>query len=50
MKHDAIVTGSGQGGNPLSYALAERGWNVALVEKALLGGTCVNNSTKSTPK
>jgi pyruvate/2-oxoglutarate dehydrogenase complex dihydrolipoamide dehydrogenase (E3) component len=41
-KYDAIVIGSGQGGNPLSYALGERGWAVALIEKSQLGGTCIN--------
>jgi pyruvate/2-oxoglutarate dehydrogenase complex dihydrolipoamide dehydrogenase (E3) component len=39
---DAIVIGSGQGGSPLCYALADRGWKVALVEREHLGGTCVN--------
>ena len=48
MKYDAIVIGSGQGGNPLAYALAERGWSVALVEKAQLGGTCVNTGCTPT--
>ena len=42
MKFDAIVIGSGQGGNPLCHGLADRGWKVALVEKAHLGGTCIN--------
>jgi len=48
MKYDAIVIGSGQGGNPLSYALAERGWSVALIEKNKLGGTCVNTGCTPT--
>lgn len=30
--YDAIVIGSGQAGNPLCYALAERGWTVARIE------------------
>jgi pyruvate/2-oxoglutarate dehydrogenase complex dihydrolipoamide dehydrogenase (E3) component len=47
-KYDAIVIGSGQGGNPLCYALAERGWTVALVEKSYLGGTCVNTGCTPT--
>jgi len=47
-KYDAIVIGSGQGGNPLSYALAERGWTVALIEKSHLGGTCVNTGCTPT--
>jgi pyruvate/2-oxoglutarate dehydrogenase complex dihydrolipoamide dehydrogenase (E3) component len=42
MKYDAIVVGSGQGGNPLVYRLADLGWSVALVEKKDLGGTCIN--------
>ena len=48
MRYDAIVIGSGQGGNPLSYALAERGWSVALIEKNKLGGTCVNTGCTPT--
>jgi pyruvate/2-oxoglutarate dehydrogenase complex dihydrolipoamide dehydrogenase (E3) component len=47
-KFDAIVIGSGQGGNPLCYALAERSWSVALVEQAQLGGTCVNTGCTPT--
>jgi pyruvate/2-oxoglutarate dehydrogenase complex dihydrolipoamide dehydrogenase (E3) component len=42
MKFDAIVVGSGQGGNPLAYRLADLGWSVALIEKKNLGGTCIN--------
>ncbi len=42
MKYDAIIIGSGQAGNPLSHKLADLGWKVALVEKAQLGGTCIN--------
>src|SRR3990172_6215926 len=42
MKYDAIVIGSGQGGNPLSQGLADHGWTVALIEKEHLGGTCIN--------
>ncbi len=48
MNFDAIVIGSGQAGNPLSYALAERGWSVALVEESQLGGTCVNTGCTPT--
>jgi pyruvate/2-oxoglutarate dehydrogenase complex dihydrolipoamide dehydrogenase (E3) component len=48
MRYDAIVIGSGQGGNPLAYALAGRGWTVALVEKAHLGGTCINTGCTPT--
>jgi len=42
MKYDAIIIGSGQGGNPLAYRLVDHGWSVALVEKKDLGGTCIN--------
>lgn len=48
MKYDAIVIGSGQAGNPLSQALAERGWKVALIEKSHLGGTCINTGCTPT--
>ncbi|MGH9779116.1 MAG: FAD-dependent oxidoreductase, partial [Candidatus Acidiferrales bacterium] len=40
--YDAIVIGSGQGGNPLAHKLADKGWKVALVERKHLGGTCIN--------
>src|ERR1041384_2071881 len=40
--YDAIVIGSGQGGTPLSIALAKAKWKVALVERDHIGGTCVN--------
>ena len=48
MKYDAIVIGSGQGGNPLSHALADRGWHVALIEREHLGGTCINTGCTPT--
>ncbi len=48
MKYDAIIIGSGQAGNPLSNALAERGWTVALIEKSHLGGTCINTGCTPT--
>jgi pyruvate/2-oxoglutarate dehydrogenase complex dihydrolipoamide dehydrogenase (E3) component len=48
MKYDAIVIGSGQAGNPLSYRLADEGWKVALIEKAQLGGTCINTGCTPT--
>ncbi|MGH7379335.1 MAG: mercuric reductase [Candidatus Methylomirabilales bacterium] len=47
-KYDAIVIGSGQGGNPLCQDLAERGWRVAMVEKEHLGGTCINTGCTPT--
>ena len=48
MTYDAIVIGSGQAGNPLSYRLAHHGWKVAMVEKAHLGGTCINTGCTPT--
>ena len=48
MKYDAIIIGSGQGGNPLAYALADHGSSVALIEKANVGGTCVNTGCTPT--
>jgi pyruvate/2-oxoglutarate dehydrogenase complex dihydrolipoamide dehydrogenase (E3) component len=42
IKFDAVVIGSGQGGNPLAKALAGAGWKVALVEHQYVGGSCVN--------
>jgi pyruvate/2-oxoglutarate dehydrogenase complex dihydrolipoamide dehydrogenase (E3) component len=48
MTYDAIVIGSGQAGNPLSQRLADLGWKVALVEKAHLGGTCINTGCTPT--
>jgi pyruvate/2-oxoglutarate dehydrogenase complex dihydrolipoamide dehydrogenase (E3) component len=41
-KYDAIIIGSGQAAYPLALKLAARGWKTALVEKNLVGGTCVN--------
>ncbi|MCH8027613.1 MAG: FAD-dependent oxidoreductase, partial [candidate division Zixibacteria bacterium] len=39
---DGIVIGSGQSGGPLSGAFSRAGWKMALIEKAEVGGTCVN--------
>jgi len=48
MRYDAIVIGSGQGGNPLCLRFAELGWKVALIEKAQVGGTCINTGCTPT--
>jgi pyruvate/2-oxoglutarate dehydrogenase complex dihydrolipoamide dehydrogenase (E3) component len=42
------VIGSGQAGKPLSYALADLGWKVAFIERAQLGGTCINTGCTPT--
>ena len=41
-KVDAVVIGTGQGGVPLAEALAEAGWRVVILERAAVGGTCIN--------
>jgi len=49
MQHfNAIIIGSGQGGNPLARKLAKAGWQTALVEKKWLGGTCINDGCTPT--
>src|SRR5258708_18263281 len=48
MKYDAIVIGSGQAGVPLSFRLADIGWQVALIEKSYIGGTCINTGCTPT--
>ncbi len=47
-QYDAIVIGSGQGGNPLAKALAEAGRRTALIERTHVGGTCVNEGCTPT--
>ena len=42
IKHDAIVIGTGQAGPSLANRLAHAGMSVAIVERHLFGGTCVN--------
>ncbi len=39
---DAIVVGAGQAGPPLAARLTAAGQKVALIERKLVGGTCVN--------
>lgn len=34
MRFDAVIIGSGQGGNPLAVALADHGWTVAIIEQS----------------
>jgi pyruvate/2-oxoglutarate dehydrogenase complex dihydrolipoamide dehydrogenase (E3) component len=46
-KFDFIIIGSGQAGIPLAFSLSEKG-KVALIEKSLLGGTCVNTGCTPT--
>jgi pyruvate/2-oxoglutarate dehydrogenase complex dihydrolipoamide dehydrogenase (E3) component len=41
-RFDAIVVGAGQAGPPLAGRLTAAGHTVAMVERKLIGGTCVN--------
>jgi len=47
-QYDAIIIGSGQGGTPLSMALAQAGMRTALVERTHVGGTCINEGCTPT--
>ncbi|KAF2478523.1 FAD-dependent pyridine nucleotide-disulfide oxidoreductase [Neohortaea acidophila] len=47
-RFDAIVIGSGQGGTPLASALAQAGKQTALIEKAHIGGCCINEGCTPT--
>ena len=47
-QYDAIVIGSGQGGAPLSTALATAGMQTALIERKHVGGTCINEGCTPT--
>src|SRR5215212_427734 len=46
--YNAVIIGSGQGGNPLATALARAGWKTALVEREHVGGTCINEGCTPT--
>ena len=41
-RYDAIVIGTGQAGSPLAVRLANAGRKTAIIERKLIGGTCVN--------
>jgi len=45
---DAIIIGAGQAGPPLAGRLTEAGMKVALIERKLFGGTCVNTGCMPT--
>lgn len=40
--YDAIIIGTGQAGKPLAMSLADADWKVAIIEKDLVGGSCIN--------
>ncbi|TCO18675.1 pyruvate/2-oxoglutarate dehydrogenase complex dihydrolipoamide dehydrogenase (E3) component [Pedobacter psychrotolerans] len=49
MKHyDAIIIGAGQAGVPLAKKMAEAGKKTAIIEKRLVGGTCINDGCTPT--
>ncbi len=48
MRFDVIVVGAGQAGTPLATTLADEGKRVLLVERAHVGGTCVNTGCTPT--
>jgi pyruvate/2-oxoglutarate dehydrogenase complex dihydrolipoamide dehydrogenase (E3) component len=45
---DAIIIGAGQAGPPLAARLTDAGMQVALIERKLVGGTCVNTGCMPT--
>lgn len=45
---DAVIIGSGQGGNPLAEALTAAGKKTAMVERKDVGGTCINRGCSPT--
>ncbi|HEY1808201.1 MAG TPA: FAD-containing oxidoreductase [Acidobacteriaceae bacterium] len=45
---DAIVVGAGQAGPSLAHRLAKAGRKIAIVERGLFGGTCVNTGCTPT--
>ena len=47
-RYDAVVIGSGQGGNPLARALAGAGRKTAVIEREHVGGTCINEGCTPT--
>src|SRR5215469_6724937 len=46
--YDALVIGAGQAGDPLAGALAKAGRRTGLVERAHVGGTCLNEGCTPT--
>src|SRR6516164_5840244 len=46
--YDAIIIGTGQAGPALARRLAGAGWKVAILERHLFGGTCVNTGCTPT--
>lgn len=47
-RFETLIIGSGQAGKPLALELARAGRSVALVERAFVGGTCINDGCTPT--
>ncbi len=48
VEYDAIIVGTGQAGPALARRLVAAGWKVAIIERKLFGGTCVNTGCTPT--
>jgi pyruvate/2-oxoglutarate dehydrogenase complex dihydrolipoamide dehydrogenase (E3) component len=46
--HDAIIIGTGQAGPSLAARLSQAGMKIAVIERKLFGGTCVNTGCTPT--
>jgi pyruvate/2-oxoglutarate dehydrogenase complex dihydrolipoamide dehydrogenase (E3) component len=46
--YEAIIIGTGQAGPALARRLVAAGWKVAIIERKLFGGTCVNTGCTPT--
>src|SRR5947208_16197433 len=46
--YDAIIIGTGQAGPVLARRLVAADWSVAIIERKLFGGTCVNTGCTPT--
>src|ERR1700742_4096898 len=47
-RYDAIIIGAGQAGPSLAGRLTDAGMTVAIIERHLIGGTCVNTGCMPT--
>ena len=46
--YDAVIIGTGQAGPALARRLVAAGWKVAIIERKLFGGTCINTGCTPT--
>ncbi|AWW30418.1 FAD-containing oxidoreductase [Echinicola strongylocentroti] len=46
--YDAVILGAGQSGMPLAKKISNIGLSVALIEKRVIGGTCINDGCSPT--